>query len=270
VSALALAPSPAWRARLAARADAPPLRPRVPLLCGARSIGSVEPDLFVRAGLAGGALVQRAGEGWRLGEGQATEVLAAIANALRDTGLAHTWRDEQLAVCGDDGVCVGTVERAAVRALGIATDAVHLTAFAPDATIWVQQRALDKPTDPGLWDTLVGGLVPAGESLAQALERETWEEAGLRPAQLQNVRTGGRLRTARPLRELAHGYVVEVLHWSTCMLAEGVEPENQDGEVSAFRRMTIPELQAHLEREEFTVDASLVLLAAHAGGAATA
>jgi len=263
-----LAPSAAWRARLAAAADAPPLRPRVPLWCGARRIGSVEPELFARAGLQGGPLVRSFSEGWRLGDDEPTLVLAGIADTLRATGLAHTWRNEQLAVRGEGGVTVGTVERGVARALGLATDAVHLSALAPDGAVWVQQRAFDKPTDPGKWDTLVGGLVPAGESLADALARETWEEAGLRPAQLQGLCYGGRVLTRRPLPEQAHGYIVEVLHWSTCTLAEGVAPENQDGEVAGFRRMAPAEVQARLEGDEFTVDAALLLLAAHGAGAA--
>jgi 8-oxo-dGTP pyrophosphatase MutT (NUDIX family) len=264
-----LAPSAPWRARLAAAADAPPRRPRVPLWCGGERIGSVEPDLFVRAGLAGGTLVLAAGEGWSLGEGDATDTLGRIADALRERGLAHVWRHEQLAVRGEGGTSVGTVERGVARALGIATDAVHLTALAPDGTIWVQQRALDKPTDPGRWDTLVGGLVPASDTLAQALERETWEEAGLRPPQLQGLRAGRRILTRRPLPEQDHGYVVETIHWSVCTLPAGVEPSNQDGEVAAFRRMAPGEVTLRLEAGEFTVDAALILLAAHGPRAAS-
>ena len=71
------------------------------------------------------------------------------------------------------------MERAVVRPLGITTFAVHLLA-SPDGRHWVQQRSLTKPNDPGLWDTLMGGMIPASDSMAQALERETWEEAGLR------------------------------------------------------------------------------------------
>jgi 8-oxo-dGTP pyrophosphatase MutT (NUDIX family) len=262
-----LATSAAWREHLAAVADAPPLRPRVPLWCGARRIGSVEADLFARAGLQGGDLVHAFDAGWRLGDGEPTQVLAGIADTLRATGLAHTWRHEQLAVRGEDGVAVGTVERGVARALGLATDAVHLSALAPDGALWVQQRAFDKPTDPGKWDTLVGGLVPAGESLAEALARETWEEAGLRPAQLQGLRPGGQVTIRRPLPEQAHGYVVEVLHWYTCTLPEGVVPQNQDGEVAGFRRMAMGEARARLESDEFTVDAALLLLAAYGEGA---
>jgi 8-oxo-dGTP pyrophosphatase MutT (NUDIX family) len=257
-------PSAAWRARLAADANAPPLRPRVPLSCGGERIGSVEPDLFRRAGLEGGSLLVHEGpQGWRLGEGDPTHVLSEIANTLRDTGLAHVWRNEQLAVRGEAGTVFGTIERGAVRALGIATQAVHLTALSPDGGIWVQQRALDKPTDPGLWDTLVGGLVPVGESLEEGLARESWEEAGLRPQQLRSLRAGGCIATRRPMRELAHGYIVEDLHWSSCVLADGARPSNQDGEVAAFACMPPEALCAALEREEFTIDAGLILLAAH-------
>jgi hypothetical protein len=39
----------------------------------------------------------------------------------------------------------------------------------------VQQRALDKANDPGLWDTLMGGMVSAADTVATALARETWE-----------------------------------------------------------------------------------------------
>lgn len=259
-----LRPSAAWLARVAAAADAPPRRPRVPLWCGAQRIGSVEPDLFARAGLQDGALVQPAADGgWHIAASDATVALGRIADTLHATGLAHVWRDEQLAVRGDDGVLVGTVERAAARALGLATDAVHLTATDSRGHVWVQQRALDKPTDPGRWDTLVGGLAPHGESLEHALERESWEEAGLRPGDLRALRYGGRIVNRRPLAELAHGYVVEVLHWWDCVLPEGVEPANQDGEVAAFRCMAPAELLERLERDEFTLDAALILLAAY-------
>ncbi|MFL6693025.1 MAG: NUDIX hydrolase [Ramlibacter sp.] len=224
----------------------------------------MEPDLFPRAGLHGGPLLRSAHDGWHLAGGDPTSVLAGIAQALRDAGLAHVWRNEQLAVRDEAGRQVATVERAAARALGIATDAVHLSAVSSDGCIWVQQRALDKPTDPGLWDTAVGGLAAAGESLEAALERETWEEAGLRPQQLHDLRYGGRLWTRRPMPELPHGYVVEALHWYTCTLPDGVVPQNQDGEVAAFACMPASELQDRLERDEFTVDAGLVLLAAHA------
>ena len=264
-----LQPAAAGRERLRAAADAPPRHPRVPLWWGTERIGSIEPDLFDRAGLAGGPLVRseqrQDTEGWRV-EGELTASLARIAEVLRDTGLAHVWRDEQLAVRGDSGVLLGTVERALARPLGIATHAVHLAATDPEGRHWLQQRAFGKPTDPGVWDTLVGGMVPASEATAQALERETWEEAGLRLAQLRELRHGGRILTRRPFRELAHGYVVEWLDWFTCVLPAGVVPNNQDGEVAAFGLMSAQEVTERLERDELALDAGLVLLAAYGEG----
>jgi 8-oxo-dGTP pyrophosphatase MutT (NUDIX family) len=131
---------------------------------------------------------------------------------------------------------------------------------------WVQQRAFDKPTDPGLWDTLVGGLVPARDTTADALARETWEEAGLRLPQVRALRHGGRLLTRRPFGEQAHGYVVEWIDWFACTLPPGVVPANQDGEVAGFRCMAPAEVEALLQQDGFTIDASLVLLEAFGAG----
>jgi 8-oxo-dGTP pyrophosphatase MutT (NUDIX family) len=126
----------------------------------------------------------------------------------------------------------------------------------------VQQRSFDKPTDPGLWDTLMGGMIPACDSVAQALERETWEEAGLKPDQLVDLRHGGRASTRRPSGEGRSGYVVEHIDWYRCVLPQGLMPVNQDGEVAQFRLMSRDELCASLLRDEFTVEAALVLLQA--------
>ena len=260
-----LAVAPDWRERLMAAADAPPLRPRVPLWWRAQRIGSVEPDLFARAGLAGAAAVAPAEEGgWRVA-GELSASLQHVAEVLRATGLGHAWRDEQLAVAGEDGTVLGTVERAAARPLGIATQAVHLSAVTGDGRLWLQQRAFDKPTDPGLWDTLVGGMVPARDSRDQALERETWEEAGLRLAQVRGLQYGGRILTRRPFPDLPHGYIVEVLDWFTCTLPDDVLPANQDGEVAGFRPMDPGELVRLMHADACTIDAALVLLAAHGG-----
>jgi 8-oxo-dGTP pyrophosphatase MutT (NUDIX family) len=190
--------------------------------------------------------------------------LAAIASGLRAAALAGAWRDEELAVRNDAGVVVGAIERAAVRALGIPTVAVHLLAVDPQGHHWVQQRALDKDTDPGLWDTLVGGMVPAGEPLLQALERETWEEAGLRVEELLDLRHGGTVRSSGPSSSAPHGYVVQDLEWFTCTVPAGMLPSNQDGEVMAFECLAPAELARRLEQDEFTMDAMVLYAAAFA------
>jgi len=260
---------PAWRAALRARADQPPRRPRVPLWAGAARIGSVEPTLFPdalpRALIGASGLVQPARRGYREGwqvNGELTGTLHELALAMREAGIAHAWRDEQLAVTGEDGQTLGTVERAIVRPLGIPTFAVHLIGLSPEGRHWVQQRSLTKPNDPGLWDTLVGGMIPACDSTQQALERETWEEAGLKLGQVVDLRCGGRVDIRRPSGDGPHGYVVEQVEWYRCVLPDGVVPVNQDGEVAQFRLMRENELCEALLREHFTVEAALILLQA--------
>jgi 8-oxo-dGTP pyrophosphatase MutT (NUDIX family) len=140
---------------------------------------------------------------------------------------------------------------------------VHLAAKAPDGRHWVQQRALTKPNDPGLWDTLMGGMVPASDTLEQALKRETWEEAGLRLDQLEGLAWGGRLTTRRPAGDGGGaGYVVEHIDWYRCVVPPGVVPANQDGEVEEFRLMDAHEVARRLVRDEFTTEAALILVAA--------
>lgn len=239
----------------------PPRRPRQPLCWQGVAIGSVEPDLFARCGALPLELVDGR---WHVRGPGLSPALARIADALRAAGLAHVWRDELLGVRDDAGRLLGAVERGVVRPLGIATHAVHLLGFDGQGRHWVQQRALDKPNDPGLWDTMVGGMVPATDSLEAALERETWEEAGLRMEQLRDLRHRGHLLVQRPSPELAHGYQVERLEWFTATLAAGVAPQNQDGEVLQFALLDRAALRARLDRGEFTLDAAALLVAAGA------
>ncbi|WP_298933658.1 NUDIX domain-containing protein [uncultured Ramlibacter sp.] len=256
-----------WLAALRAGADQPPRRPRLPLWWQDHAIGTVEPGFLDQIGLYppsnGPEALQKAERnglsGWLL-QGDLTASLGQLALALRAAGLAHTWRDEQLGVHDGQGRMLGTVERAVVRVLGISTHAVHLMATAPHGGHWLQQRAFNKPNDPGLWDTLMGGMVPASDSLAQALERETWEEAGLRPAQLDGLVHGGRFLTRRPAGDGQEaGYVVEFIDWFRCELAEGVVPSNQDGEVQEFRLMAPAEVVQRLLAGQFTTEAALIL-----------
>lgn len=261
-----LALDPRWRADLLARAGQPPLTPRVPLLWREREIGSIEPALPLALGCVasadGTALLCREGLAYCV-RGALDDSLARLARALRLAGLAHAWRDELLAVCDVNGLPLATVERAAVRVLGVATRAVHLVGFDPRGHVWLQQRAFDKPNDPGLWDTLMGGMVAARDTLDTALERETWEEAGLRLDTLVDLHPGGWVHQRRPAGDgTRHGYLVEDIAWNRCVVPEGVVPCNQDGEVARFECVPPAEVVARLEQGLFTDEAALILLQA--------
>ena len=261
---------PAWWAALQARAARPPRRPRVPLWVGSDQpvqIGTVEPDFLHQIGQKAfndnGLLLQKLEHdgcaGWCV-DGPVTAALNRLARMLADAGLAGAWRDEQLAVCDAQGRRLGTIERAAVRPLGITTHAVHLVGLAADGRVWVQQRAFNKANDPGLWDTLMGGMVGADDTLALALARETWEEAGLRVDDLQGLRYGGHVQLAGPSRDGAGaGYVTERIDWYMATVPQGQVPQNQDGEVEQFACMDLPRLQQALLDHQFTTEAEGIL-----------
>ena len=205
-------------------------------------------------------LLKEEHSGWHLTPGQSdlTTRLSQLAGVLRDAGLAGAWRNEQLAVRDEAGTQIGTIERGAVRPLGIATLAVHLVGQTADGRFWVQQRALNKPNDPGKWDTLMGGMVSAEDTVETALARETWEEAGLHIADLKNLRYGGRQSNCRPSSDGASSYMQEFIEWYTATLPDGMTPNNQDGEVAQFALMDEAQLLAVMQRGEFTLEAALM------------
>jgi 8-oxo-dGTP pyrophosphatase MutT (NUDIX family) len=263
-----------WLASLLASASQPPLQTRVPLVWRQHVIGSVEPGYLSQISLHQSPsdwplwLPEDSGNGpqWRLSsDAPLSQVLAQLAQALRTARVGRVvqqWRNEQLAVCNAQGERLATVERGVVRPLGIATRAVHLVGRSSDGRYWLQQRALNKANDPGLWDTLMGGMVSALDTLQTALERETWEEAGLRLNALEQLCFGGTVDLHKPCSDDAAGYVVEQTDWYHCTVPDGVQPVNQDGEVEQFLLLDRRALISKLQRNEFTTEAALIWLAA--------
>lgn len=193
-----------------------------------------------------------------LGVEDATQALAAVATGLFEGGCLPRWRGELLDVWAD-GESIAAVERGAVRALGLLTRAVHLNAWSQRGELWVARRALDKATDPGLWDTLVGGLVGWREGDDLALVRESAEEAGLSPAALVG-RTPLRSIT-RMQRRLAEGFQCEEVLTCECVLAPEVSPANQDGEVMEIACLPVTTIADMLLAGQFTVEAGIVISA---------
>ena len=221
---------------------------------GDDAIGSIEPglaDMLVAADMP----LRLSELGWRV-DGPLDPSLATIARWLDRRGLAAPWRDELLSVTTSTGAQVGVVERAVVRVLGIATAAVHLVGVTGDGRVWVQQRALGKATDPGCWDTLMGGQVAAGESTDTTLERETMEEAGLAVADLDDLR---RCTDIVVRRAVAEGDLDERIAVYRARVPESLVPVNRDGEVERFDCHTRDALIERLAAGEFTLEATLIL-----------
>ena len=247
-----------WLARARAEAEQPPLRPRVPLHLalaeGPRRVGSIEPEVALRMAAAGLPIAVGV-DGWEVAA-PIDASFAKLARWLDAEGLGSRWRDELLAVVDDRGRELARIERSVVRVFGLATAAVHLVGFAPDGRVWVQQRSLAKATDPGLWDTLMGGQVAAGESAETTLVRETMEEAGLAIASLRNLCRVAPIETRRPVGE---GYLVERIEVYTAVVPSALVPQNQDGEVERFECLPLDALESRLATGEFTLEATLIL-----------
>ena len=245
-------------ARLAA--SSAPLQPRAPLWVVQAprdttvAVGSIEVSLAERLCAATSRLGRQA-DGWRV-LGPIDEAFAVMSRWLHDKGIAAHWRDELLAVTDPSGNVMGTVERSAVRAFGLTTFAVHLVGTATDGRFWVQQRAKDKATDPGRWDTLMGGQIAADETTESALERETMEEAGLAVADLKNLEHRDRVSVRRPVSE---GYMIEHIEVFRAVVPEGIEPANRDGEVERFECLPVDALLERLRAGAFTLEAALIL-----------
>jgi 8-oxo-dGTP pyrophosphatase MutT (NUDIX family) len=257
------APSPAalaaLRQQLAARAAAPRPAAWPRVVVAGQVVGLARPDIahFL------------AGQGFTLADGALrlndegldcaarSALLGEAAFALRNAGLTHAWRDELLDVrATPDGPVLAALERAVCRSLGVATLAVHMNALAAGGGLLVARRSARKKIDPGLWDNLVGGMVPAGESPEAALAREAWEEAGLRPGDY-TARAGSVITVDR---EVPEGWMCELIQVYDARLADGVVPANQDGEVDAIERRTPEAVLAGIAAGEFTLEAALATL----------
>jgi 8-oxo-dGTP pyrophosphatase MutT (NUDIX family) len=249
------------------RATQTPLEGSLPLFIGGNRCGWLFPGAAqALSGLADVQLTSNAahfGENLPLGE-PLNAHLAEIALKLRAAGCAPGWRNELLDVWSQEEhhltapiKRVAAIERGVMRPLGLMTQAVHLSGWSEDGRLWVARRALTKATDPGMWDTLVGGLVGNFEEPDFALVRESDEEAGLDAPDIV-ARTP--LRTiAHMKRRLPEGFQLEAVITCECVLAPHVKPSNRDGEVMEIQLLDTETLYTLLKEEAFTLEASIVI-----------
>jgi 8-oxo-dGTP pyrophosphatase MutT (NUDIX family) len=235
-------------------------RRRVPFFIGEARVGSVAVEhLAPLRALRGPFDVDGDAVRWHGSDAD----FATLHRALRDAAHIVAWRDETFPIVDVDTLLpLAHVERAAARFWGTLTFGAHATGYVAGADgrperLWIARRAFTKATDPGLYDNLVGGGVPAGQTPAEALVREGFEEAGLTPEQMAPAQFTGILRLARDIPE---GFQHEWLYSYDLALPPGVLPLNQDGEVHGFTCMPAAEALALAATERMTVDAALVTI----------
>lgn len=250
-----------------ARATQTPIRGSLALFIGAERCGWLFPGAAqVLSGLPGVRLTSNSahfGENLPVGE-PLDAFLANIALNLRTAGCAPGWRNELLDVWAQDENLsnnppkrVAAIERGVMRPLGLMTKAVHLSGWSEDGRLWVARRALTKATDPGMWDTLVGGLVGNFEDPDDALVRESDEEAGL---DAPDIIARTPLRTiAHMKRQIPEGFQLEAVLTCECVLAPHITPRNRDGEVMDIQLLDTETLYKLLKEDAFTLEASIVI-----------
>ncbi len=188
---------------------------------------------------------------------------AAMNAALREQGLVVAWRDEVFPLLDPETLApLARFERASARFWGTLTLGAHATGWVAGAegrpqSLWIARRSFTKATDPGLFDNLVGGGVPAGQTPHEALVREGFEEAGLAPHELAPARAGSVIRLARDIPE---GFQHEWIYSHDLQLPAGRVPQNQDGEVHDFTLMPVAKALEVAAGDGMTVDAALVTI----------
>jgi len=81
----------------------------------------------------------------------------------------------------NDGMIIGKAPRSVCHdgKSRLLHPVVHLHLLNTSGKLFLQKRAMTKDIQPGKWDTSVGGHLSPGETVAEALSRETREELGL-------------------------------------------------------------------------------------------
>lgn len=194
-----------------------------------------------------------------------SHALQQVVRMLAAEGLLTRWRDEAYAVGKTfGGPPLFEIERAAARYFGIVTYAAHVNGLVEGGGVqrmWIARRSPTKAIDPDQLDNLVGGGIRAGTTVAQTVQREAWEEAGIDPVLAHAARPAGVVRICRAQPDGLHR---DVIYVHDLALPQEFVPAAQDDEVAEHRLMLLQDvatLIAHGDGQDLvTADASLVIL----------
>ena len=137
-----------------------------------------------------------------------------------------------------DGKELFKLDRKLVEYLGIRGYGVHLIAYIKQRNsykLWVPKRNKNKLVSPSKLDNSVAGGVRAGEDIFVALEREAYEEAGLKKEQLNNAKLVGTLNYN--WKNSPYTLRRDTLYLFDLEVDDKFKPQCLDGEVEKFELM---------------------------------
>ncbi|PWC39286.1 DUF4743 domain-containing protein [Azospirillum sp. TSO35-2] len=176
-------------------------------------------------------------------------LLDHAAGYLVERGAVTALRGEYYPVAPRWGAePLARLDRAAVAAFGIESYGLHVNGYVRGddggLSLWIGRRARDREIAPGQFDNLIAGGQPIGLTLAENLEKEAAEEAGLDPAIIRQARPVGAISYTM---ETEAGLKRDRLFVYDLELPADLTPVNTDGEVEEFGLWPIAEV-AHSVR----------------------
>ncbi|CAL4162647.1 unnamed protein product [Meganyctiphanes norvegica] len=185
---------------------------------------------------------------------------SAIDVVLRDLRAKNIltafrgWREECFNVWADFGTePIFQIERSAATVLGVRAFGVHVMGYTRSPKdgsmmIWIQKRAANKPTYPGMMDTMVGGGITAGFTPSQVMKKESAEEASIPEHLSRNARSCGSVSFFAESERGLHAnteFVYEI------ELPEDFVPTNADGEVEGFELVTVADFISRVASSKY-------------------
>lgn len=191
-----------------------------------------------------------------------TAFFDTLLDELLLKGLIEKPRDEYYAIAENFGdTPLFKIKRGASPYFGFKNYGLHLNAYVkrPDGLyMWIAKRSGQKNVAPHKLDQMVAGGQPYGLSIAENLEKESFEEAHLLPEQLAEAKSVGVLRYRR---QTGYKFRRDYIFTYDLELTDDFFPQNNDGEVDSFQLMSLQEIISHLEApDDFKFNSALVII----------
>jgi len=197
--------------------------------------------------------------------GERDKALETVLLDLKEQNLFEAlrgWRDE----CYDikehfSSPALFKMERSATPLFGLRQYGIHINGFVRHSThgdcLWLQRRSASKQTYPGLLDSLVGGGLAAGMTVAETVVKEAMEEANVPVALAATAASAGSVsffyRSERGLFPNTE-FVFDL------ELPESFQPGNNDGEVSGFELTPVKDIVSIITSQDYKITSAPIAL----------